>query len=323
LWHAEHTVIAEILLNSPALNRNQYRAGSISGWLAQMTEYLALESPNGGLFENFHRFSAGRLAAAVKKGHQPPQHPFFTACDRLRSAHEQLTAAAARRLHALAVALLQYCRGELAERKRRRQVQSYDDLLLNLEQALHDRQGEALAAAIRQRYPVALIDEFQDTDPVQYRIFRRVYHGTSTAVFLVGDPKQAIYSFRGADIFAYLRACQDADRRYTLDVNWRCEPRLIQAVNPLFARPAAVPVRRHRVRACEPGRRTPRRLPVAGAMPLADVRLVARGWPRWPGAHQGIGRGAGGAGHGHGDRPLAAGGSAWAHPYRRPTSGRG
>jgi exodeoxyribonuclease V beta subunit len=63
-----------------------------------------------------------------------------------------------------------------------------------------------------------------------------VYHGSSTAIFLVGDPKQAIYSFRGADIFAYLRACRDADQRYTLDANWRSEPRLIQAVNALLAR---------------------------------------------------------------------------------------
>jgi exodeoxyribonuclease V beta subunit len=203
--------------------------------MAQMTECLTLESPNGCLFDNFQRFSARRLAIAVKKGHQPPQHPFFTACDGLLSVHEQVSAATARCLHSLAVALLAYGRGELAERKRRRQLQSYDDLLLNLEQALHDRQGDALAAALRQRYPVALIDEFQDTDPVQYRIFQRVYHGSSTAVFLVGDPKQAIYSFRGADIFAYFRACHDADQRYTLDINWRSEPRLIQAVNALFA----------------------------------------------------------------------------------------
>ena len=98
------------------------------------------------------------------------------------------------------------------------------------------RKATAYAEAIRRRYAVALIDEFQDTDPVQYRIFRQIYHGTTAPVFFVGDPKQAIYSFRGADVFAYLHAC----RRlwivcYTLEINWRSDPGLIQAVNTLFA----------------------------------------------------------------------------------------
>ena len=184
---------------------------------------------------NFERFTARRLATALKRGHQPPQHPFFTACDRLAAAHEPLSASYTQRCYALKVALWEFCQQELRRRKRRRQAVSYDDLLLNLEEALQSPQGHELAAALRHRYPVALIDEFQDTDPVQYRIFRQVYQGTTAPVFFVGDPKQAIYSFRGADVFAYLRACRDVDHHYTLDVNWRSDPGLIQAVNTLFA----------------------------------------------------------------------------------------
>ena len=171
----------------------------------------------------------------MKKGTQPLQHPFFAACDVLAAAHGPLHAAYRRQLHALKVALFAYCQRELGIRKRRRHVQSYDDLLINVERALASQQGHALAAAIRQRYPVALIDEFQDTDPVQYRIFRQIYHGTTAPVFFVGDPKQAIYSFRGADIFAYLHACHDTTYRHTLDINWRSDPALIHAVNTLFA----------------------------------------------------------------------------------------
>ena len=105
--------------------------------------------------------------------------------------------------------------------------------------------GDRLAAALRQRLPAALIDEFQDTDPVQYRIFRRIYHertgdGPARSLFLIGDPKQAIYGFRGADLFTYLSAVADAgDRCYTLGVNWRSAPPLIDAVNQLFTRPTA------------------------------------------------------------------------------------
>jgi exodeoxyribonuclease V beta subunit len=75
--------------------------------------------------------------------------------------------------------------------------------------ALQSDSGERLAAVIREQFPVALIDEFQDTDPVQYRIFESIYriedNSPDTGLFLIGDPKQAIYAFRGADIYTYLR----------------------------------------------------------------------------------------------------------------------
>ncbi|MCW8891041.1 MAG: UvrD-helicase domain-containing protein, partial [Sedimenticola sp.] len=91
--------------------------------------------------------------------------------------------------------------------------------------------------AVRYTYRAALIDEFQDTDPIQYESFRKLFRYEDGALFLVGDPKQAIYSFRGADIFAYLKARKDAGACYTLDVNWRSVPPLIQAVNTLFEQP--------------------------------------------------------------------------------------
>ncbi|HUV06210.1 MAG TPA: 3'-5' exonuclease, partial [Spirochaetia bacterium] len=82
----------------------------------------------------------------------------------------------------------------------------------------------------------ALIDEFQDTDPLQYEIFRRIYAGGNGLLYLIGDPKQAIYSFRGADIYAYLEAAAEADRTYTLEKNWRADAGLIRGLNTLFAK---------------------------------------------------------------------------------------
>ena len=94
-----------------------------------------------------------------------------------------------------------------------------------------------LAEAIRARYPVALIDEFRDTDPQQYRIFRRLYVGQpENALLLIGDPKQAIYAFRGADIFTYMRARGEVSAHYTLDTNWRSSPAMVASVNQLFSR---------------------------------------------------------------------------------------
>ncbi|MBL1167209.1 exodeoxyribonuclease V subunit beta, partial [Escherichia coli] len=100
----------------------------------------------------------------------------------------------------------------------------------------HSEGGDRLAQAIRQRYPVAMIDEFQDTDPQQYRIFQKLYVGRpECGLLLIGDPKQAIYAFRGADIFTYMRARSEVSAHYTLETNWRSSPAMVGSVNHLFA----------------------------------------------------------------------------------------
>jgi exodeoxyribonuclease V beta subunit len=128
-----------------------------------------------------------------------------------------------------------YLAAELPKRKRLGNVRSFDDLLLDLHAAL-SREGSMLPRLIRERYQAALIDEFQDTDPTQFAIFNAIYPaGESAPFFLIGDPKQAIYSFRGADIFAYMGAAQETKLRHTLLQNWRSEPSLIGAVNTIFS----------------------------------------------------------------------------------------
>ncbi|MBP5285757.1 MAG: UvrD-helicase domain-containing protein [Kiritimatiellae bacterium] len=120
-----------------------------------------------------------------------------------------------------------------------RETQTFDDLLRGLKEALEN--NAALAASLREEFKAALVDEFQDTDPVQYDIFRRVFLDPEVrpapAIFFVGDPKQAIYSFRGGDIYTYKRAVTDpavAANTFRLDRNFRSTPRLVDAVNALF-----------------------------------------------------------------------------------------
>lgn len=117
--------------------------------------------------------------------------------------------------------------------KRRRRVISYNDMLYNLYAALTEGRFPGLAEELLARYPAALIDEFQDTDPLQFGIFRSIY-GNGGSLFLVGDPKQAIYSFRSADLNTYLAAKRQATRQWTLDENQRSEEGLISAVNAFF-----------------------------------------------------------------------------------------
>src|SRR5690606_19234581 len=113
---------------------------------------------------------------------------------------------------------------------------AFDDLLRLVHEALVEpSSGPALARALRERHPLALVDECQDTDPLQWDIVRRVYAADDgpanrPALVLVGDPKQAIYSFRGADVHSYLAARADAARTHRLDENQRSHPALIEAV---------------------------------------------------------------------------------------------
>lgn len=169
-----------------------------------------------------------------------------------------------------------YLAAELPRRKRRANVRYFDDLLLDLYQALHQPQGAVLAGAVRERYRAAMIDEFQDTDPLQFRIFDALYPAAAeTPLFLIGDPKQAIYSFRGADIFAYLEAAAATAQAHTLIENWRSEPALIRAVNALFAgrtAPFLFPeIAFHPVRAAEREREL---LTVDGMTDPAPLKLI-------------------------------------------------
>ncbi|MDM0043946.1 exodeoxyribonuclease V subunit beta [Variovorax dokdonensis] len=121
----------------------------------------------------------------------------------------------------------------------RRAQMGFDELLTRLDAALQGPNGARLAGLIRAQFPVALIDEFQDTDPLQYRIFDAVYrvaeNAQDSAVVLIGDPKQAIYGFRGADIHTYLAARRDTDgRHHTLGTNFRSSHAMVTAVNRVF-----------------------------------------------------------------------------------------
>ena len=123
---------------------------------------------------------------------------------------------------------------ELELRKRRMGVMTHDDLLTRLDEALAGDGGSAAAARLRARYSVVLVDEFQDTDPVQWDIVRRAFGHGDTTLVLIGDPKQAIYAFRGADVYSYLEAARSAGARATLDVNWRSDKGLIDAYDAMF-----------------------------------------------------------------------------------------
>src|SRR4029079_16919324 len=114
---------------------------------------------------------------------------------------------------------------ELDTRKRRLGVLGYDDLLIRLADALAT-DDPPVRLRMHRRWPIVMVDEFQDTDPVQWQVIDRAFSGRST-VILIGDPKQAIYAFRGGDIVTYLKAADTAGDKQTLGTNWRSDGALV------------------------------------------------------------------------------------------------
>jgi exodeoxyribonuclease V beta subunit len=229
LWPEAAGEVAKIL-RDPALNLQKFQQKSVDKWLAAVTAYFKGELLLPPDF--LYKVSQDNLNEGVKQDRLPPHHPFCAYVDRLWQVWQQLCA----QLLALKVGLFPYAAQKIAEVKEAQRLLGFDDLLTRLQAALASPEGERLAAAIRMKYPAALIDEFQDTDPVQFEIFRRIHGGNKEhLLYLIGDPKQAIYNFRGADIFAYLAAARAVKSKYSLEDNYRSEPGLITAVNAVFS----------------------------------------------------------------------------------------
>jgi exodeoxyribonuclease V beta subunit len=235
-WKSVKTEIEKILTSDEGLHRTQYKYTNIPIWIQGMEDTMARGGNNPVLFQGFEKFTSSELAGAMKKGHTPPDHPFFELCERLKEKQGELESLFNQRLMGLKAELFNYMQDELIRRKEEKNIQFFDDLLLKVYRALKEKDGEALARAMGKKFRAALIDEFQDTDPIQYAIFKKVFGTEKSILFLIGDPKQAIYGFRGADIFAYMDASRDVESRYTLGENWRSEPDLIAAINAIFTK---------------------------------------------------------------------------------------
>lgn len=234
LWQEDRQNI-EALFRDKSLNARRYSKRNVPNWLAKLDAFLSKPSLQHEIFKStFDYFLSETLADNTKDGHATVSHAFINACDALHEARERLVGCLKARERAMLADAIIRVDEELNRRRRERRELAFDDLLLNLHKAIKGPGGEALTAAVGKRYRAALIDEFQDTDPIQYDIFRSLFASGEHPLFLVGDPKQAIYSFRGADIYAYLAAGEDTQHRYSLRFNWRSDARLVQATNALF-----------------------------------------------------------------------------------------
>lgn len=234
-WVSEIRILLQGAIERKEVDGRKLQARYLDSWLAKLVAWITdAEMVDPDLQTGQSRLTPEGLSEAFKG--PVPHHPAFEAMAKLGDElaalpdpQQDLVLHAAfwfaRRFHQL-----QLERSELG----------FDELLSRLQQALQKDQAGLLAERLRRKFPLALIDEFQDTDPVQYQLFDAVYqlseNRTDCGILLIGDPKQAIYAFRGADIYSYLAAKQaTAGRHFQLPKNFRSTHAMVSAVNHLFS----------------------------------------------------------------------------------------
>ncbi|MEQ5184908.1 exodeoxyribonuclease V subunit beta [Providencia alcalifaciens] len=227
VW-AENVADFEKLISESDVDKRSYSARYLPTWLEKITEWAKKSTDDYQLPKDIlERFAQSRLDEKSKSG-SGPSHSVFRLVD-------ELLAQALTIKDLIIPQAISEVRQTIAHEKQTRGELGFDDLLTRLDRALHQDGGALLAEAIAKRFPVAMIDEFQDTDPQQYRIFQRIYRETEdTALLFIGDPKQAIYAFRGADIFTYIAAKTQVSAHYTLETNYRSSQSMVEAVNQVF-----------------------------------------------------------------------------------------
>ncbi|MFB9869148.1 exodeoxyribonuclease V subunit beta [Vreelandella sulfidaeris] len=234
-WLDELVPALEDAATRKAFKGQSFNAKSRANWLGALREWCKTEADRPALTDAaWKRLTPDGMAEIWKDG-APPCPQAWQALAQLPKALDDLPEPR----NDLLIHAVQWCRARLEREQERRAEMGPNDLLTQLDRALQGPNREALVAQIQRQFPVALIDEFQDTDPVQYRIFNAVYEVANprrdSAILLIGDPKQAIYAFRGADIFTYLQARQDTDGRHvTLGTNFRSSAAMVAAVNHCF-----------------------------------------------------------------------------------------
>jgi len=231
-WNAQKKLIKKDY-DAGILNRNIYRV-EFPNHLQEFDNWINADSMSGDIPKKTNLFTASKYYDAVKKNETASEIPFLTEFEKFHDQIKELTQIPASFLKDMTATV----RSKLHEEKKLESLYTYNDLISSVRERLTGEQSETLKPKLVRKFPVALLDEFQDTDTFQYDIFSSLYHpeSTETALFMIGDPKQAIYAFRGADVYTYLEARKSVTEKqlYSLTYNYRSVPGLIESVNKLF-----------------------------------------------------------------------------------------
>ncbi len=247
LWREQREALRAWLGVKTNVNGNSFRPASVARWFDEIDTWLGSSRVLGDCDPEGARKLSREHFEQRNKGRLPPgdlAQAFADVVEAYRLRDECVAA--------LLADVIDHVRRDLPAARDASGVLEFDDLLLRMRDALADPlHGGRFATLLQERYPLALIDECQDTDPLQWEVFRRVHFGGALSaagpgreagnagahgLIVVGDPKQSIYGFRGADVFSYLDARAQGGRQHRLTENQRSDPALITAINALFGR---------------------------------------------------------------------------------------
>jgi exodeoxyribonuclease V beta subunit len=229
IWLKDRSAISTLLLENPDINRRSYKKELIPAKIDQLNlffdQFLFSETVLKIFCQNVFKKSE-------KKGKTLPEVEFFVVFEIL---YEKLT----RFKGLIGQYFIKHCRVQLKQKLNQSNRYSFNDLILNLHDALNRSSSQQLINKVRNQYHAALIDEFQDTDAIQYRIFNLFFGRLNNPLFLIGDPKQSIYQFRGGDVYTYCQAKNSiineaTGKDYSLSTNFRSDNNLITAINNIF-----------------------------------------------------------------------------------------
>ena len=233
LWRGSREKILQMLTEDRGrFNQRSYSVDAVPGYVYGVDEMFRAGQLNREMLE---RFSIGKLQSKITKGanYNIPPIPALSRIGMFIDKFGSLPKLVDASMKAKA---FDYLTTQLRVRRRALHIRSFDAMIGDLAEALMTS-DEPTTAVIRRAFSAVLVDEFQDTDPLQYEIFRRLFHSQDKIFFaVIGDPKQAIYRFRGGDIDSYVRARNSVPEanRYTIDNNYRSEARLVEAINGIY-----------------------------------------------------------------------------------------
>ncbi len=220
------------LLQLDCFDRRKIKPNSLETWFQEVERFLQQSSPLP-IPKELERICPNTLEAA-NKGEAISFPAVFTLVENLVAQAQTYQQEVQGWINRLQVEFYRYWQQERPQRLEQARQKGFKELLQALHRALRGPRGQSLLKKLQSQYQAALVDEFQDTNPLQYEIFSRIFN--QRRFYMIGDAKQAIYAFRGADIHAYFQAKQDAEALPPMDVNWRSDPGLIEALNQLYQR---------------------------------------------------------------------------------------
>ncbi len=233
-WEKERNIFLSILEQNPVLSKVTYKPVKTDQLFKEIDELIALDLPYK-IPESWNLLTKTQLQKSTKKAQSDErfEHDFFDIAEVFSKAHQEWLVAEKKDI---VMDASNYVSGEVERLKNENYNLSFDDLIHRVSQVASNR---SFTSKVTKLYPVAMVDEFQDTDHKQYSIFSNLYINKSDeaddlSLIMIGDPKQAIYRFRGADVFTYQQAKQQTQRKYTLVKNYRSSSAYVNLINRFF-----------------------------------------------------------------------------------------